>query len=120
MVTTVVAPVGAWLAQFTPPRWLWGLYLLAVAYLAWRLFLPNRSARAATSPVPGPPVASASGAGHRSRGPGSPWRWLPISVPAGLLGVGPGFLVMPTLILVVFGLLIAATTACRLYQLLSR
>jgi hypothetical protein len=98
VVTTMVAPLGAWLAHFTAQRWLWGVYLVAVAYLAWRMFLPEKSPKAGAQPVagivtnpqPAPRLRLALAAA------------VPISVLAGLLGVGPGFLLLPTLILVGF------------------
>lgn len=84
IVTTLVAPIGAWLAQHVDARFLWAFYFAAVAFLAWRMFLPDK---------PG-------------QGPGgTPDLRLalilavPISVAAGMLGVGPGFLLLPTLIL---------------------
>jgi uncharacterized membrane protein YfcA len=83
-VTTVFAPLGSWLAQVTPANLIWVVYLLAVAYLAYRLFRP-------VSERPGDEnfrLALILAA--------------PISILSGLLGVGPGFLLMPTLILVGF------------------
>ncbi|KGM14785.1 hypothetical protein N867_15970, partial [Actinotalea fermentans ATCC 43279 = JCM 9966 = DSM 3133] len=83
-VTAVGAPLGSWLAQGTGQAWLWGLYLVAVGYLAVRMF---------------------RGGGSAGEGPGRPRLGLalvlavPISVLAGLLGVGPGFLLMPVLVL---------------------
>lgn len=91
VVTTIVAPSGAWLAQVVDARWLWGFYFVAVAYLAWRMFLPENSegesaAAAATEPKLRLSLLLA----------------VPISVAAGMLGVGPGFLLLPTLILLGF------------------
>lgn len=84
IVTTLVAPIGAWLAQHVDARFLWAFYFAAVAFLAWRMFLPDR---------PG-------------QGPGGTPNLrlalilaVPISIAAGMLGVGPGFLLLPTLIL---------------------
>jgi len=90
VVTTVFAPLGAWLssAGIVKPIYIWLIYLVAIFYLAYRLLGP---AKEQTSPQP-------SG--------GSEKFWValllaaPISILAGLLGVGPGFLLMPTLILV--------------------
>ena len=83
-VTTVFAPMGSLLAQHTDPTYLWIAYLCAVGYLSYRLFRPVKER------------------------PG--WENFrlvmylaaPISILSGLLGVGPGFLLMPTLILVGF------------------
>lgn len=85
IVTTVVAPLGAWLAQIVDARWLWAFYFIAVAFLAWRMFLPDKPG-AATVAEPNLKLALLLA--------------VPISVAAGMLGVGPGFLLLPTLILV--------------------
>jgi len=83
-VTTVFAPLGSLLAQSTPENLIWGAYLLAVGYLAYRLFRPVRE-RPGNEDFRLALILAA-----------------PISVLSGLLGVGPGFLLMPTLILVGF------------------
>ncbi len=85
LVTTVSAPAGAYLAQLVPPTLIWIVYLLAVGYLAYRLFRPVKEREV----------------GHEN------FRLalalaVPISILSGLLGVGPGFLLLPTLILVGF------------------
>lgn len=84
-VTASVAPFGALLAHYVGQTWLWGIYLLAVAFLAWRLFQPS------------------SGSGTARLEPNLRLALtlaVPISLLAGLLGVGPGFLLMPVLIVV--------------------
>ncbi len=83
-VTTVAAPFGAWAAQVVPQAYLWWAYFLAVVYLSYRLFKP-----------------AAPGCGHPR------FRLVlalavPISVLSGLLGVGPGFLLLPTMILLCY------------------
>lgn len=60
-----------------------GDHLLAVAHLAWRMFLPSPEGRAAEPELRRAVMLA-----------------VPISVLAGLLGVGPGFLLMPALVLV--------------------
>lgn len=83
-VTATVAPAGAWLAQYVAQGWLWGIYLLAVIYLAAQMFRRSTTTPgAAARPNLGLALALA----------------VPISILAGLLGVGPGFLLMPVLIL---------------------
>jgi len=83
-VTTVFAPIGAFLTHDVPVSLIWALYLGSVVYLAYRLFRPVKER------------------------PGSERFRLvlvlaaPISILSGLLGVGPGFLLMPTLILAGF------------------
>ncbi|MBI1285923.1 MAG: TSUP family transporter [Thiobacillus sp.] len=84
IVTTVSAPFGAWLAQHVDARFLWAFYFAAVAFLAWRMFLPDK-ASAITAAEPNFKLAMILA--------------VPISVAAGMLGVGPGFLLLPTLIL---------------------
>ena len=83
-VTTVFAPIGSWLAQSTSTNVIWGVYLLAVGYLAYRLFRPVNERTGAENFRLALILAA------------------PISILSGLLGVGPGFLLMPTLILVGF------------------
>jgi len=83
-VTTLSAPFGAWLAQYTPVMIVWIAYLLSVSYLAYRLFRPVK-ARPGEENFKLALILA-----------------VPISVLSGLLGVGPGFLLMPTLILVGF------------------
>ena len=83
-VTTVFAPLGSWLAQSTPATLIWATYLLAVGYLAYRLFRPVKE-RPGSEDFRLALILAA-----------------PISILSGLLGVGPGFLLMPTLILVGF------------------
>jgi uncharacterized membrane protein YfcA len=84
IVTTLAAPFGSWLAQHVDARWLWAFYFAAVAFLAWRMFLPDKPG-AATQGEPNLKLALILA--------------VPISVAAGMLGVGPGFLLLPTLIL---------------------
>ncbi len=83
-VTTVFAPLGAWLATLANPKLIWFVYLASVAYLAYRLFRPVKERPGWENYRLALGLAA------------------PISVLAGLLGVGPGFLLMPTLILVGF------------------
>ncbi len=84
VVTTLFAPLGALAAQRVDPTLIWALYLASVVYLAYRLFRPVRE-RPGREDFRVALVLAA-----------------PISVLSGLLGVGPGFLLMPTLIIVGF------------------
>ena len=88
IVAAIMAPVGSWLAQYTAQGWLWGLYLIAVGYLAWRMFAPPKTGLDELDPPKAPDLRLAL------------LLVIPIAVLAGLLGVGPGFLLMPALILV--------------------
>lgn len=85
VLSAAIAPVGAWLAQATPQGILWGVYFIAVGYLALRLFLPDKKDLSENAT---PSLKQAL------------LLVVPISLLAGLLGVGPGFLLMPALILV--------------------
>lgn len=91
VITTVSAPAGAWLVRFVPQIWIWIVYFLAVAYLAYRLFKP------AEARVSGPPNFTLALV-----------LAVPISVLAGFLGIGPGFLLMPTLVIAGFDAKVAA------------
>jgi uncharacterized membrane protein YfcA len=81
-VTTASAPIGSTLAQFIPSVYVWAVYFAATLYLAYRLFRPVKAVAQG-----GPNLRLALAL------------VVPISVLAGFLGVGPGFLLMPTLIL---------------------
>jgi len=83
-LTTVFAPVGGYVAQHSRQIHIWYIYFFAVIYLAYRLFKPAKTALAK------PNFRLALGLS------------IPISILSGFLGVGPGFLLMPTLILVGF------------------
>lgn len=84
IITTVSAPVGSYLAQFISQIYIWYVYFISVVYLAYRLFKP---------------VKERSG---RENFKLALILAVPISILSGFLGVGPGFLLMPTLILVGF------------------
>lgn len=85
VVTTLSAPIGAWLAHFIPQTAILVVYFAAVTFLAFSLFRPVKEQVGKTENF-----ILALGLA------------IPISILAGLLGVGPGFLLMPTLILVGF------------------
>jgi uncharacterized protein len=83
-ITTTFAPIGSLLAQNVPVNLIWAVYLLSVGFLAYRLFRPVKE-RPGSENFRLALILAA-----------------PISILSGLLGVGPGFLLMPTLILVGF------------------
>ena len=107
VVTTVAAPFGSYLAQIVSPKYLWAIYFVAVAYLAYRMFLPEKPK---PEPVgnPGAPADAAAAGGIEPNLTMALVLAVPISVLAGMLGVGPGFLLLPTLILVGYELKHAA------------
>ena len=84
-ITTFAAPLGSWLAQFINQTAIWCVYFAAVVYLAYRLFRPIQEKPCCTE-------------NFRL----ALFLAFPISVMSGFLGVGPGFLLMPTLMIAGF------------------
>jgi uncharacterized membrane protein YfcA len=84
LVTTLSAPIGAFIVQFVPQMIVWVIYFAAVLYLAYRLFKPIKNLREGENFKLAVIFA------------------VPISMLAGFLGIGPGFLLLPTLILLGF------------------
>lgn len=84
IITTIAAPVGAFIAQFIDQIYIWFAYFTSVVYLAYRLFKPVKG-RSGNENFKLALILA-----------------IPISILSGFLGVGPGFLLMPTLILVGF------------------
>lgn len=84
IITTIAAPVGAFIAQFINQIYIWFVYFASVVYLAYRLFKPAKQ-RPGNENFKLALILA-----------------VPISILSGFLGVGPGFLLMPTLILVGF------------------
>ncbi|MEM3491378.1 MAG: sulfite exporter TauE/SafE family protein, partial [Fervidicoccaceae archaeon] len=74
-------PIGSILVLKVPQLYVWFIYFASVLYLAYRLFKPVK--------------ATAS----KERYKLALILAVPISILAGFLGVGPGFLLMPTLII---------------------
>ncbi|WP_346353333.1 sulfite exporter TauE/SafE family protein [Azotosporobacter soli] len=84
IVTTLSAPLGAYLVQTATPAYVWYAYLASVIFLAYKLF------RKTTSGIVEENLKLAC------------LFAVPISILSGFLGVGPGFLLMPTLIILGF------------------
>ncbi|MGB9808192.1 MAG: sulfite exporter TauE/SafE family protein [Thermosulfidibacteraceae bacterium] len=84
VITTVFAPVGALVVQFISQKIVWIIYFVAVFYLAYRLSKPIKGLQKTENFKLAAILA------------------VPISILSGFLGVGPGFLLMPTLILLGF------------------
>ncbi len=98
IVTTIGAPLGVWLFQFASTDLGWWLYVGVLIFLAARMALPKSASTEAVAEIADASRAKAAGAA------------VPISVFAGFLGVGPGFLLMPTLTLVGYSARLAAAT----------
>lgn len=84
VTTTTFAPLGAYIVQFIEQKYVWIIYFAAVFYLVYRLFRPVKKTVYTENFKLAVVLA------------------VPISVLSGFLGVGPGFLLMPTLIIVGF------------------
>jgi hypothetical protein len=97
-ITTIGAPVGVWLLQFASTDLVWWLYVGVLVILAVRMALPKGRRSEDLADVTDAARAKASVAA------------VPISVFAGFLGVGPGFLLMPALTLVGYSARLAAAT----------
>jgi uncharacterized membrane protein YfcA len=98
IITTIGAPLGVWLLQFASTDLIWWLYVGVLVFLAIRMALPKGASTEVVAEITDAARAKAAGAA------------VPISVFAGFLGVGPGFLLMPTLTLVGCSARLAAAT----------
>ncbi|OGA50070.1 MAG: hypothetical protein A3F74_06920 [Betaproteobacteria bacterium RIFCSPLOWO2_12_FULL_62_58] len=84
LATTLSAPIGSYLAHLVSPVFIWTVYFVSVLYLCWRLMRPHIQQQGKERFRSGVLLA------------------IPISIITGFLGVGPGFLLMPALMLVGF------------------
>ncbi|MGQ9674848.1 MAG: sulfite exporter TauE/SafE family protein [Chloroflexota bacterium] len=98
VVTTLAAPIGVYLVQFVAVDVIWWIYVVVLAFLAYRLSFPTKVKEVERATVDDRQrvIASVLGVG--------------IGAFAGFLGVGPGFLMMPTLVLLGFTARLAAAT----------
>lgn len=97
-ITTLVAPLGVWILRFVPTTVVWWIYVGVLVFLAYRMaFAPKRSDAQEAVISDGTRVKG----GLLSAA---------IGVFAGFLGVGPGFLLMPTLVMLGYSARIAAAT----------
>lgn len=98
VITTIGAPVGVWLLQFASTEFVWWLYVAVLVFLAVRMALPKHASTEVVGEITNRARAEAAVAA------------VPIGIFAGFLGVGPGFLLMPTLTLVGYSARLAAAT----------
>lgn len=98
VVTTIGAPIGVWLLQFASADLVWWLYVGVLVFLAVRMLMPKGSSTEVVAEITDDSRAKAAVAAA------------PISIFAGFLGVGPGFLLMPTLTIVGYSARLAAAT----------
>ncbi|HEX2883532.1 MAG TPA: sulfite exporter TauE/SafE family protein [Candidatus Limnocylindria bacterium] len=97
-ITTIGAPIGVWLLQFASVDLVWWIYVGVLIFLAVRMLMPKGAATEEVAELTDASRVKACVAAA------------PISVFAGFLGVGPGFLLMPTLTLVGYSARLAAAT----------
>ncbi len=98
IITTLVAPVGVWLLQFVSTDVVWWIYVGVLVFLAYRMAFPPKMDDSQA------PVIT-----DHTRVKGGPLS-AAIGVFAGFLGVGPGFLLMPSLVMLGYTARIAAAT----------
>jgi len=98
IITTLVAPIGVWLLQFVNTTTLWWIYMCLLLFLAYRMAFPPKQDDSKAITI--------SDAIRVKGGILSVF----IGILAGLLGVGPGFLMMPTLVLLGYTARLAAAT----------
>ncbi len=98
LITTIVAPAGVWLLQFVPTNIVWWLYVGVLLFLAYRMAFPPKMDDS-QAPVITDGVRVKGGLFSAV-----------IGVFAGFLGVGPGFLLMPTLVMLGYTARLAAAT----------
>lgn len=98
IVTTIVAPIGVWLLNFASTTVVWWLYVSVLFFLAYRMAFPPKMD---DSKAPLITDQTRVKGGFLSGG---------IAVFAGFLGVGPGFLLMPSLVLLGYTARLAAAT----------
>lgn len=97
-ITTLVAPFGVWILRFVSTDIVWWIYVGVLLFLAYRMaFAPKQDDARETEIT------------DRTRVKGGFLSAL-IGVFAGFLGVGPGFLLMPTLVMLGYTARIAAAT----------
>ncbi len=98
LITTVVAPIGVWLLNFASTELVWWLYVGVLIFLAVRMAFPPKMDDSKALVISDKTRAKAGGLAAL------------IGIFAGFLGVGPGFLLMPSLVMVGYTARIAAAT----------
>lgn len=98
IIATVAAPIGVWLLQFASTNVVWWLYVGVLFFLAYRMAFPP-TMNDAVAPVISDRIRVKGGFAAGV-----------IGIFAGFLGVGPGFLMMPTLVMLGYTARLAAAT----------
>jgi hypothetical protein len=98
IITTLVAPIGVWLLQFASTEVVWWLYVGVLIFLAYRMAFPPKMDDS-QAPIIADRTRVKGGVASAA-----------IGIFAGFLGVGPGFLMMPTLVMLGYTARLAAAT----------
>jgi hypothetical protein len=98
LITTAAAPLGVYLLQFASTELVWWVFVALLIFLAYRMAFPPVMSDVDSTEIP-----------HRKRVHAGIFGVF-IGTLAGFLGVGPGFLMMPTLVLLGYTARIAAAT----------
>lgn len=98
IITTIVAPIGVWLLNFASTTVIWWLYVGVLVFLAYRMAFPPKMDDSKVLQI-----------SDQTRVKGGALS-AAIGVFAGFLGVGPGFLMMPTLVILGYTARLAAAT----------
>jgi uncharacterized membrane protein YfcA len=98
IITTLVAPLGVWLLHFVSTTVVWWIYIVVLFFLAYRMAFPPKQDDSKALEISDRTRVKA---GFFSAA---------IGIFAGFLGVGPGFLMMPTLVMLGYTARLAAAT----------
>lgn len=98
IITTALAPLGVYILQFVSVEVVWWIYIGVLIFLAFRMAFPPKMDDSKALQI-----------SDRTRVKAGFFSGL-IAIFAGFLGVGPGFLMMPTLVMVGYTARIAAAT----------
>jgi hypothetical protein len=98
IITTIVAPLGVWLLKFASTTFVWWIYVAVLFFLAYRMAFPPKQDDSKALEITDRTRVKA---GFFSAA---------IGIFAGFLGVGPGFLMMPTLVMLGYTARLAAAT----------
>lgn len=106
-ITTAAAPLGVYLLQFASTELIWWMFVVLLVFLAYRMTFPPPQSDTDVVDLPNRKRVVAGVLG------------LFIGTLAGFLGVGPGFLMLPTLVLLGYTARIAAATNALIVTLPS-
>jgi len=107
LITTAAAPLGVYFLQFASTELVWWMFVGLLAFLAYRMAFPPPQSDTDVVDLPNRKRVTAGVLG------------LFIGTLAGFLGVGPGFLMLPTLVLLGYTARIAAATNALIVTLPS-